>query len=72
MNRAVIFVCGSIRAARETRETFGLNPVLAEQVVGKIEIALHSLNDSVYGLAGLVPIGSAKLDAPDGPIRFYE
>jgi hypothetical protein len=48
----------------------GLTPVLVEPIVGKIEIALHSLNDSVYGVAGLVSIGSAKLDTPDGPIRF--
>jgi hypothetical protein len=30
---------------------------------------LHARNNDRNGLSGLLPIGSAKLDTPDGPIR---
>jgi hypothetical protein len=45
-------------------------PNVAISIVGKIEFALHSLNNGGYSVASLVSIGSAKLDTPDGPIRF--
>ncbi|WJR81384.1 hypothetical protein [Bradyrhizobium sp. NP1] len=38
-------------------------------ILGKPEFMLHARNNDRNGLSGLLPIGPAKLDTPDGPIR---